>query len=66
MNEEKISLVKNETVEPESLEFGSPTKGGKVKIYTDFLDKEKTKRKILAAIESLEFMQRELGKKGGA
>ena len=61
-DKEKVRVIRNENVEPESIEWGSPTKGGKVKIYTDLLDKEKTKQKILCAIECLEFMQKESGK----
>lgn len=59
--ENKITTIKNENVEPESIEWGSPTKGGKIKIYTDMLDIEKTQRKIVSAIECLEFLNRKIG-----
>jgi len=39
------------TLDQDSLEIGSPTKGGKIKVYGDFNNKEDFKRKVDTALE---------------
>lgn len=61
MVEERI--IRNINENTDSLEFGSPTKGGKVKVYGDFQKKEEFKVRIECAIECMSYAQSELGKK---
>jgi len=60
MVEERI--IKNITVDADSIELGSPTKGGKLKIYGDFTKKDEFKHKIECAIEVTSFALQKLGK----
>ena len=46
----------------DSLEIGTPAKGGAIKIYTSFDDKEKTEKKILNAVAARKFAQEQLDK----
>jgi len=52
---ESIHRVINEN--PDSLEIGTPAKGGAIKIYGDFKDKEAFKAKVDAAKEVREYAQ---------
>ena len=45
----------------DSLEIGTPAKGGAIKIYTDFSDVEGTKEKIRRAVEARTFASELLG-----
>ena len=45
----------------DSLEIGTPAKGGAIKIYTDFSDVEGTKEKIRRAVEARTFANELLG-----
>ena len=53
------SVVINER--PDSLEIGTPAKGGAVKVYTDFLDKGITEQRIKAAFEARKYAQSLMG-----
>ena len=56
----KIAVQKSVTENPDSIEFGTPSKGGTVKIYGNFADKESFKKKIDAAKEVRAYAQVEL------
>ena len=45
----------------DSLEVGTPAKGGAIKIYTDFSDVEGTKERIRKAVEARTFASELLG-----
>ena len=47
--------------EKDSLEIGAPSRGGVLKIYTDFSDVEATKEKIRKAVEARTFASELLG-----
>lgn len=49
------SIQKHVTENPDSIEIGTPSKGGAIKIYGNFVDKEAFKRKIDAAKEVKEY-----------
>lgn len=56
MATEKLeSYTIQRTENPDSLEIGTPGKGGTIKIYSDFCDKEGFRKKIDNAIELLEY-----------
>lgn len=50
-------ISKNVNENPDSIEIGTPSKGGAIKIYGDFADKETFKKKIDAAKEVREYAQ---------
>lgn len=58
MTEETI--IKNINVNPDSLEIGTPGKGGAIKIYGDFANKEEFKSKIDNAIELRNHLQSQM------
>jgi len=45
------STQKHITENPDSIEIGTPSKGGAIKVYGDFADVEAFKKKIDAAAE---------------
>ncbi len=49
------SIQKHVTENPDSIEIGTPSKGGAIKIYGNFDDKEAFKKKIDAAKEVKEY-----------
>ena len=51
--EESIQKVINDN--PDSLEIGTPSKGGAIKIYGNFADEESFKKKIDAAKKVKEY-----------
>ena len=55
---ESTQKIVNEN--PDSLEIGTPSKGGAIKIYGNFADKEAFKKKIDAAKEVREYAQTNL------
>ena len=46
---------------PDSIEIGTPAKGGAIKIYGNFDDKESFKQKIDIAKDIKEYAQKQLG-----
>ncbi len=53
--DESIQKIVNEN--PDSIEIGTPSKGGSIKIYGNFADKEAFKKKIDAAKEIRSYAQ---------
>lgn len=51
--EESIQKIVNEN--PDSVEIGTPSKGGAIKVYGNFSDKDTFKAKIVAAREVRDF-----------
>ena len=49
------SIQKQVTENPDSIEIGTPSKGGAIKIYGNFEDKEAFKKKIDSAKEVKEY-----------
>lgn len=47
----ELSIHKTIAENPDSLELGTPSKGGAIKVYGNFADKEAFKKKIDAAKE---------------
>ena len=66
MEEKKIVIVehvhKNEGLLQDSLEIGTPSKGGAIKLYVDFGKPELTKKKIDEAIKQRKYLQDEAEK----
>lgn len=58
---EHLHKHKNIDESKDSLEIGTPAKGGAIKIYGDFNDKETFKQKIDRAKEVREYAQGKLG-----
>lgn len=54
------SIQKHVTENPDSIEIGTPSKGGAIKIYGNFEDKEGFKNKIDVAKEIREYAQANL------
>ncbi len=52
-------------LEPDSLEIGTPAKGGGVKVYGSFSRLEEFKAKIDAALEARAYAQQKLASMGG-
>ena len=63
MNETQTHLHRQEN--PDSLEIGAPSKGGAIKIYGNFDDKDSFKHKIDNAKELREYAQKQLGIENG-
>ena len=55
------STQKHITENPDSIEIGTPAKGGAVKIYGNFADEEAFKKKIDAAKKVKEYAQANIG-----
>ena len=55
------SIQKHITENPDSLEIGTPSKGGAVKIYGNFSDEEAFKKKIDAAKEVKKYAEANIG-----
>ncbi len=55
------STQKHITENPDSIEIGTPAKGGAVKIYGNFADKEAFKKKIDAAKEVKDYANANIG-----
>lgn len=55
---ESVQKIINEN--PDSIEFGTPSKGGAVKVYGNFNNEEEFKRKIDAAKRMREYAHTEL------
>ena len=51
------SIQKHITENPDSLEIGTPSKGGAIKVYGNFADEEAFKKKIDAAKKVKEYAQ---------
>ena len=51
------SIQKHVTENPDSIEIGTPSKGGAIKIYGDFANEEAFKKKIDAAKKVKEYAQ---------
>ena len=49
------SIQKHVTESPDSIEIGTPSKGGAIKVYGNFADVEAFKKKIDAAKEIKEY-----------
>ena len=56
--EESIQKIVNEN--PDSLEIGTPSKGGAIKVYGNFEDKEAFEKKLKAAKEVREWAQQNI------
>ena len=54
------STQKHVTENPDSIEIGTPSKGGAIKVYGNFADKEAFKKKIDVAKEVKEYAQANL------
>ena len=54
------SIHKHITENPDSIEIGTPSKGGAIKIYGNFADEEAFKKKIDAAKKVKEYAQANL------
>ena len=54
------SIHKSITENPDSIEIGTPAKGGAVKIYGNFADEEAFKKKIDAAKEVKKYAEANL------
>ena len=54
------SVHKHITENPDSIEIGTPSKGGAIKVYGNFSNKEEFKKKIDAAKEVREYAQANL------
>ena len=55
------SIQKHVTENPDSIEIGTPSKGGAIKIYGNFDDKEAFKKKIDAAKEVKKYAEANIG-----
>lgn len=55
------TIHKHITENPDSIEIGTPAKGGAVKIYGNFADEEAFKKKIDAAKKVKEYAQANIG-----
>lgn len=62
MSEATIVIQRNEN--PDSLEVGTPSRGGSMKVYGDFSDKEAFKKKIDNAIDVRKYANVEIEKLG--
>ena len=51
------TIHKQVTENPDSIEIGTPSKGGAIKIYGNFADEESFKKKIDAAKKVREYAQ---------
>ena len=58
---DKILSFLEKDENPDSIEIGTPSKGGAVKIYADFGNLEAAKRKIDNAFEARKYAQEKLG-----
>lgn len=58
MAEESIQKVVNEN--PDSLEFGTPSKGGAIKIYGNYSNPEVFKKKIDNALEVRKYTESQI------
>ena len=57
------SIQKHVTENPDSIEIGTPSKGGAVKIYGDFSDLEAFKKKIGVAKEVRDYANAQIAVK---
>lgn len=57
--EESITKVINEN--PDSIEIGTPAKGGGIKVYGDFSKPDEFKKKIDNAVEVRKYTQAKIG-----
>lgn len=55
------TIHKHVTENPDSIEIGTPAKGGAVKIYGNFADEKSFKEKIDAAKKVKEYAQANIG-----
>ena len=55
------TIHKHVTEHPDSIEIGTPSKGGAIKIYGNFADKEAFKKKIDAAKEVKKYAEANIG-----
>ncbi len=55
------TIHKHVTENPDSIEIGTPSKGGAVKIYGNFADEEAFKKKIDAAKEVKKYAEANIG-----
>ena len=61
MEEEKIVINKIVNEASDSIEIGTPAKGGAIKIYGNFADEEAFKKKIDAAKKVKEYANANIG-----
>lgn len=57
----EITTTLHKTENPDSLEIGTPSKGGAIKIYCDFINPELCKTKIDNAVIVREYANKKLG-----
>ena len=55
------SIQKHITENPDSIEIGTPSKGGAIKIYGNFADEEAFKKKIDVAKEVKKYAEANIG-----
>lgn len=59
-NEERVIKNVHQHDNPDSIEIGTPAKGGGIKVYGDFNNPDDFKRKIRNAKEVKQYAQQEL------
>jgi hypothetical protein len=57
----EITTTLHKTENPDSLEIGTPSKGGAIKVYCDFMQPDICKQKIDNAIEVRNYTNAKLG-----
>ena len=57
----EITTTLHKTENPDSLEIGTPSKGGAIKVYGDFINPDGFKAKIDNAIEVRNYTKSKLG-----
>ena len=57
----EITTTLHKTENPDSIEIGTPSKGGALKVYGDFINPDAFKLKIDNAIEVRNYMNLKLG-----
>jgi len=57
----EITTTIHKTENPDSIEIGTPSKGGAMKVYGDFMNSEAFKLKIDKAIEIRNYTNSKLG-----
>lgn len=56
----EITKQMSEVENPDSIELGTPSKGGAIKVYGNFNDKVAFKKKIDAAVEVREYANNQI------
>lgn len=60
----ELTTTLHRTENPDSIEIGTPSKGGSIKVYGDFFSPEAFKVKIDNAIEIRAYFNNKLGQPG--